>query len=196
MRSPVRNGWLVGFLAAVAVLVAVACGTPSPDEKPLTTESPTRAAAATPAPTQTEIKDAASPQPTASATRMSTPAPTPTRTETRAAASPTPTAAATTTRTATPAPTEEKVTESTPEPTSESAYRDLEIVTLLPRDAIPAILDPSFISAEEAWEQYLPEEAVLGVSVNGEHKAYSVPFLSSREIVNDELGGVAIVATW
>ena len=88
------------------------------------------------------------------------------------------------------------MTESTPESTSESAYRDLEIVTLLPRDAIPAILDPSFISAEEAWEQYLPEEAVLGVSVNGEHKAYSVPFLSSREIVNDELGGVAIVATW
>ena len=142
MRSPVRNGWLVGFLAAVAVLVAVACGTPSPDEKPLTTESPTRAAAATPAPTQTEIKDAASPQPTASATRMSTPAPTPTRTGTRAAASPTPTAAAKTTRTATLAPTEERVAESTPEPTPDSAYRDLEIVTLLPQRCHTGNLGP------------------------------------------------------
>ena len=201
--SLVRHGWLVGLLTGVAALLAMACGTASPDEKPLTTESPTSTAAVTAessavtqAPTQAEIKAVASPQPTASATRMSTAAPTPTRTGTRAAASPTPTAAAKTTRTATPVPTEEKVAESTPEPTPESAYSDLKIVTLLPRDAIPAILDPSFISAGEAWEQYLPEEAVLGVSVNGEHKAYSVPFLSSREIVNDELGGVAIAATW
>ena len=70
------------------------------------------------------------------------------------------------------------------------------MVTLIPKDAIPAILDPSFVDAENAWAQYLPDEPVLGVSINGEHKAYSVPYLSSREIVNDELGGVAIAATW
>ena len=72
----------------------------------------------------------------------------------------------------------------------------LNIITLIPKDAIPAILEPTFIDAEEAWEQYEPDELVLGVSINGEHKAYSVPYLSNREIVNDELGGVAIAATW
>ena len=176
MTSLVRHGWLVGLLVGVVALLAVACGTASPDEKPLTTESPTSTAAATaessaitPVPTPTEIKAVASPPPTVSAT------------ETRAVA---------------PAPTKEKVPEATSTPIPDRSYLDLEIVTLLPRDAIPAILDPSFISAEEAWEQYLAEEPVLGVSVNGEHKAYSVPFLSSREIVNDELGGVAIAATW
>ena len=171
-----RHGWLVGLLAGVAALLAVACGTASPDEKPLTTESPTSTVAATaessaitPAPTQAEIK---------------------------AVASPTPTVSATETRAVTPAPTKENVPETTSTPIPDRSYLDLEIVTLLPRDAIPAILDPSFIGAEEAWEQYLAEEPVLGVSVNGEHKAYSIPFLSSREIVNDELGGVAIAATW
>ena len=176
MTSLVKHGWLVGLLAAVAALLAMACGTASPDEKPLTTESPASTAAVT--------------------TESSAVTPAPTQAETKAVASPPPMASATETRTVAPAPTKEKVPEATSAPTPDRSYLDLEIVTLLPRDAIPAILDPSFISAEEAWEQYLPEEAVLGVSVNGEHKAYSVPFLSSREIVNDELGGVAIAATW
>ena len=174
MTSLVRHGWLVGLLAGVAAFLAVACGTASPDEKSLTTESPTSTDAAT------------------AESSVVTQAPTPT--EIKAVASPT--ASATETKVVTPAPTKEKVPEATSTPIPDRSYLDLEIVTLLPRDAIPAILDPSFISAEEAWEQYLAEEPVLGVSVNGEHKAYSVPFLSSREIVNDELGGVAIAATW
>ena len=41
MTSLVRHGWLVGLLVGVAALLAMACGTASPDEKPLTTESPT-----------------------------------------------------------------------------------------------------------------------------------------------------------
>ncbi len=101
------------------------------------------------------------------------------------------------TPTATPSPTaEDQGPSATPTPTPDRSYRDLKIVTLLPRDAIPAILDPTFLDAEEAWDQYLPDEPVLGVSINGEHKAYSIPYLSSREIVNDEVGGVAIAVTW
>ncbi len=84
----------------------------------------------------------------------------------------------------------------TPSPTEGSLYSDLNIITLLPRDAIPAVLAPEFQEAEDAWEQYLSKEPVLGVSINGEHKAYSVPFLSSREIVNDHVGGVAVAVTW
>ena len=96
--------------------------------------------------------------------------------------------------TATPTP----ITTRTPTPTLSPDDPDamLNIITLIPKDAIPAILEPTFIDAEEAWEQYESDELVLGVSINGEHKAYSVPYLSNREIVNDELGGVAIAATW
>ena len=83
-----------------------------------------------------------------------------------------------------------------PTPARQDPYDDLNVITLLPKDGIPAILDPTFLTAAEASEQYLPDELVLGVSINGEHKAYSVPYLSNREIVNDELGGVAIAATW
>jgi hypothetical protein len=37
---------------------------------------------------------------------------------------------------------------------------------------------------------------VLGVSINGESRAYSIPFLSGREVVNDVVGGVPIAVTW
>ena len=42
-------------------------------------------------------------------------------------------------------------------------YADLEIVTLLPRDAIPAIDDPQFLSSSAANDFYDPNELVLGV---------------------------------
>ena len=66
----------------------------------------------------------------------------------------------------------------------------------MPFDAIPAILDPNFVTFEDARKQYAERELVLGVSINGDHRAYSVPYLSSREIVNDVVGGVPIAVTW
>ncbi len=82
------------------------------------------------------------------------------------------------------------------------APRQLEIVTLLPYDAIPAILNPTFISADEAsnadntGDLYRPEEKVLGIEINGDVRAYSVPMLSRHEIVNDVVGGVPVAVTW
>ena len=73
---------------------------------------------------------------------------------------------------------------------------ELEIITILGYDSIPAILNPTFVSAGEAARDYSPEEGVLGVSINGEHRAYSIPTLSRREIVNDVVGGVPIAVTW
>ena len=73
---------------------------------------------------------------------------------------------------------------------------DLEIVTLLGFDAIPAILDPEFVSVDEADEWMDPEELVLGLSINGDSRAYSVPMLSSHEIVNDTVGGRKLAVTW
>ena len=69
-------------------------------------------------------------------------------------------------------------------------------MTVLPRDAIPAIDNPKFISAEDADESYTDDELVLGVEFNGDARAYSIPTLSTHEIVNDTVGGVKIAVTW
>lgn len=73
---------------------------------------------------------------------------------------------------------------------------ELELVTLLGFDAIPAILRPDFVSADEADSRMSPDERVLGLSINGDHRAYSVPLLSRHEIVNDVVGGVPVAVTW
>ena len=101
-------------------------------------------------------------------------------------------------------PEEDEVEPSTNEPPIESLpelqggrnYDELEIVTLLPRDGIPAIDNPEFLSAEEADEEYAPDELVLGVNYDGDPRAYSIPFLSRHEIVNDTVGGRKISVTW
>ncbi len=77
-----------------------------------------------------------------------------------------------------------------------STYADLEVITLLPPDAIPAIDNPQFLSVDEANAFYDPDELVLGVSFNGDSRAYSAPFLSGHEIVNDTVGGVKLAVTW
>jgi hypothetical protein len=74
--------------------------------------------------------------------------------------------------------------------------REYKIVTLLVRDAIPAIDDPEFLSAEEADEEYAPDEMVIGVEFGGEARAYSIPKLSRHEIVNDTVGDRKIAVTW
>jgi hypothetical protein len=92
-----------------------------------------------------------------------------------------------------PEPTEEVLKASPEAPVS---VPDYEIITLLPRDGIPAIFDPEFLTAEEANEEYHENELVLGVEIDGDARAYSIPHLSSHEIVNDTVGGRHIAATW
>ena len=71
-----------------------------------------------------------------------------------------------------------------------------DIITVLGYDAIPAILNPEIVSAEEAAERMSPSEQVIGLSINGEHRAYSIPMLSRHEIVNDTVGGKPVAVTW
>ena len=72
----------------------------------------------------------------------------------------------------------------------------LEIVTVLGRDGIPAITAPLFADAATA-DTWLDWEAQdLGVSINGDHRAYPLATLSRHEIVNDVVGGESIAATW
>ncbi len=74
--------------------------------------------------------------------------------------------------------------------------RSLEIIDVLPKDAIPSIDNPSFLDAGQASEQMSGEDLVIGISLNGEHKAYSTAYLSSHEIVNDTVGGKPVAVTW
>lgn len=72
----------------------------------------------------------------------------------------------------------------------------LEIITLLPKDGIPAIFDPEFVSAQEANGFLRDDDQVMGVVIDGDARAYGTAFLSSREVVNDTVGGRAITVTW
>jgi len=71
-----------------------------------------------------------------------------------------------------------------------------EIVTVLPRDAIPSIDAPRFVPAREAQKFMAADEMVIGLEMEGEARAYSVPLLSTHEIVNDRLRGRDIAVTW
>ncbi|MBC8355500.1 MAG: DUF3179 domain-containing protein [Planctomycetes bacterium] len=64
------------------------------------------------------------------------------------------------------------------------------------RKPIRAITDPPTTSAHTA--EIGDNELVIGVEVNGQSRAYPINQLTgpSREIINDELGGTAIAATW
>lgn len=65
---------------------------------------------------------------------------------------------------------------------------------LLPRDAIRPVYDPRFVSADVAgWPDGTD---VIGVTIDGESKAYPVSFLNGRELVVDELGGEPILVSW
>jgi hypothetical protein len=70
------------------------------------------------------------------------------------------------------------------------------MVTIQPRDFIQSIDDPTFLSVDEADSEYPPYELVIGVEINGDARAYSAPFLSRHEIVNDIVGGVPLAVTW
>ena len=74
--------------------------------------------------------------------------------------------------------------------------RSAPVVRVVPRDLIPAIFDPVHIPADEVGEQAGEGTPVIGVSTGGESAAYSVAYLSSREVVNDTVGGTPIVVTW
>ncbi len=65
---------------------------------------------------------------------------------------------------------------------------------LLPRGAIPALVDPVFVSAQEAE---LPDGAwVLGFELGGQAFAYDLNVLNGHEIVNHGHKGTHFAAVW
>lgn len=75
----------------------------------------------------------------------------------------------------------------------EEAY---EPVKLLPPQ--PTITSSETKPVAEVGDQLNPTELVLGVTVNGQSRAYPLNMLTGpqREIINDNLGNKAIAATW
>jgi hypothetical protein len=66
-----------------------------------------------------------------------------------------------------------------------------------PRDGIPSIDTPKFISTEEASSNFLQgSDLVIGLEVNGDMRAYPLKILVWHEIVNDNVGGIPVAVTY
>jgi hypothetical protein len=65
-----------------------------------------------------------------------------------------------------------------------------------PKDGIPSIDDPEFVSTEEADEWLEPLEPVLRVEVGEVAKAYPIQILMWHEIVNDTVNGKPLAVTF
>ncbi|MGH8956929.1 MAG: DUF3179 domain-containing (seleno)protein, partial [Microbacterium sp.] len=65
-----------------------------------------------------------------------------------------------------------------------------------PKDGIPSIDDPKFVSVEGADRFLDPREPVAVVELGGEVRAYPIQILIWHEIVNDEIGGEPVAVTY
>ena len=69
-----------------------------------------------------------------------------------------------------------------------------DIVYVLEKDTIPAILDPSFGTDDPSWLS--PGSLVIGVEIGGDVRAYPLAILNWHEIVNDVVGGTPVAITF
>ena len=65
-----------------------------------------------------------------------------------------------------------------------------------PRDGIPSIDDPQFVSPTEASAWLADNEPVIFLERNGDARAYPLQILTWHEIVNDTVGDVPVVVTF
>lgn len=73
-------------------------------------------------------------------------------------------------------------------------FSDADYVQLLRPDDIPPIYAPEFVASSEAS---LPDdELVIGLSINGDARAYPTGILYTREMVNDVVGGAPALISW
>ena len=65
-----------------------------------------------------------------------------------------------------------------------------------PKDGIPAIDEPTFVSVNEAGEWLEPQEPVALLQVGDDARAYPLQILMWHEIVNDSVGGTPVAVTF
>jgi hypothetical protein len=83
-----------------------------------------------------------------------------------------------------------------PEPKVYGEFKGDKMFTLLPPDGIPAIMDPQYVTGDEAAAQMSGHEPVMGLANADDAVCWSTWQLDHHEIVNDVFGGTAIAATW
>ncbi len=65
-----------------------------------------------------------------------------------------------------------------------------------PKDGIPAIDEPKFISIKQADQWLNSQEPVIVLTLNGQVHAYPLQVLIYHEIVNDELADIPVIVTF
>ncbi len=64
-----------------------------------------------------------------------------------------------------------------------------------PKDGIPSIDHPKFVAVAES-KDLAPSEPVVGLTIEGDSRAYPLRILTWHEIVNDVVGGVPVAVTY
>lgn len=74
------------------------------------------------------------------------------------------------------------------------------LVRVIPKDRIPAIFRPSYVSANSAsgavFGAMADSTPVIGLAIEGEARAFAISLLDGHEIVNDTIGGTPVAVTW
>ncbi len=201
-------------LAGIISLMAVACGAAAPADDPVRAPAIQATPDAVASPSLAEGNNGPDPaSPGIGAVTNPSPAPAPTDTgNSSPGASPT-----------VPAPTQ--ATRPSPTPTRSSVVAELDWAEELqlaginigiwetdfskrsvpyreifsggvPRDGIPPIDDPKFVDVATADGWLEAKEPVIALEIEGATKAYPLQILTWHEIVNDELAGVPVAATF
>lgn len=68
----------------------------------------------------------------------------------------------------------------------------------VPRDSFPVFDNPVLLSVAEAEAKKIifERDAVIGISIGGEAKAYPITIMGVHELGNDTIGGVPIAVSW
>mgnify|MGYP002760167918 FL=1 len=84
----------------------------------------------------------------------------------------------------------------------DTAYskHNIDLSTLMsggpPKDGIPSVDNPSFVSVREASRWVAPEEPVILLEHKGTARAYPLQILTHHEIVNDRIAGTPVAVTF
>ncbi len=65
-----------------------------------------------------------------------------------------------------------------------------------PKDGIPALVKPAFITAGAAGRLLSADDRVIGVRLGDTVKAYPIRILNHHELVNDRAGERSILVSW
>jgi len=65
-----------------------------------------------------------------------------------------------------------------------------------PKDGIPSITHPQFVSIEKAGQWLASQEPVIALAIEGVARAYPLQIMTWHEIAIDEVGGVPVVVTF